>query len=328
MKEQLTAADWRERVVAALIVVAFLALPVVAGWYGSNYAVTLATRVAILAIVAVSLDMLIGWGGLVSFGHAAYFGLGGYTVAMAAFHLNEGVPLLGWEGSNEALVVWPLAMLVAGLGALLFGALSLRTSGVYFIMITLAFAQMVYFVFVALKYYGGDDGLSLARRNTLAGGSIVSAQSFYWVCLACLGIVMLVTSRILNSRFGMVLRGAKASERRMAALGFPVYRYRLAAFTIAGMIAGLAGALWVNVNRFASPDMMHWTRSGEFMVMIILGGLATRFGPVVGAAAIFLLETWLSDLTEHWQVAFGPLVVLVALFAPGGLWGFVRGQRR
>ncbi len=307
--------------------VALIALPFVAAMLGSTYAITLATRLLIYAMVATGLNLILGYGGLVSFGHAAYFGLGGYTVAILAFHLGEGTSILGFPGTNEALVAWPLAMVVSGLAALVFGALSLRTSGVYFIMITLAFAQMTYYVFVALKYYGGDDGLSLARRNTLGGARIVDAQTFYFVCLALLALVIGVVQRMTVSRFGMVLSGARADERRMMAIGYSPYRYRLTAFVIAGMTAGLGGALWANLARFVSPDMMAWTKSGDFLAMAILGGLTSIAGPVIGAAAFILIESTLSGLTEYWQVIFGPIVVAVALFAPRGLWGMLAGKQ-
>lgn len=316
----------RTNIATLLVALAFLAVPTAATFLESNYIITVATRVAIYGIVAVSLDTLVGRGNLVSFGHAAYFGLGGYAVAIASFHLANDVPILGWSGTNEALIAWPLAMAVAGFAALIIGALSLRTAGVYFIMITLAFAQMLFFLFVALKYYGGDDGLSLSTRNLFAGNRITDARSFYWISVAALALCVLLSWRILNSRFGMVLRGAAASERRMAALGFPVYRYRLATFVIAGMMAGLAGALWANQTRFVSPDMLSWVRSGEFLVMVIMGGLSSLMGPVVGAAAFLLIESYLSGLTEHWQMVFGPFVLLVAVFAPRGLWGALRGK--
>ncbi len=316
----------RQRGLFVLLLLAFIAVPFIAGALGNTYMITMATRVLICAMVAVSLDLLVGWGGLVSFGHAAFFGLGGYVVAIAATHATQGGDIFGWGGTNEALIAWPLAMLVSAGAALVIGALSLRTSGVYFIMITLAFAQMLYFVFVALKVYGGDDGLSMTSRNLLAGARITDARSFYWICLILLAVVVALVGRLLNARFGLVLRGAKASERRMAALGFPVYRYRLVAFVIAGAIAGLAGALWANLGRFAAPDMLSWLRSGEFLVMVILGGSASLLGPVLGAAVFLILETQLAAHTEHWQVIFGPLVVLAALYMPMGLWGYVRGR--
>ena len=316
----------RQTIAGLLIVASLIAVPFAAPFLGGNYVVTLATRVVIFAIAASSLDLLIGRGALISFGHAAYFGLGGYVVALASFHLANDVPIFGWTGSNEALVVWPLAMLVSGLAALVIGALSLRTSGVYFIMITLAFAQMIYFVFVALKYYGGDDGLAMNSRNLFAGARITDARSFYWISLGALALCLLIQWRLVVSRFGMALRGAASNERRMAALGFSVYGYRLVAFVIAGVMAGLAGALWANLNRFVSPDMMGWVRSGEFMVMVIMGGVSSLLGPVIGAAAFLVVETALAGWTEHWQIAFGPFVLLIALFAPRGVWGLVRGR--
>jgi branched-chain amino acid transport system permease protein len=317
----------RSSVAGAVVALAFLVVPFIATWMGNTYLITVATRIAIYGIVAVSLDLLIGRGGLVSFGHAAFFGLGGYVVGICAFHLADGSTIFGFEGTNEALIAWPLAMLVCGCVAAVIGALSLRTSGVHFIMITLAFAQMLYFIFVALKYYGGDDGLPLGRRNTFAGMPVTNVRTLYWITLGALALCTLAAWRILVSRFGMVLRGAAASERRMQALGFPVYRYRLVAFIIAGMMAGLAGALWANQNRFVSPDMMSWLRSGEFMVMVILGGLSSIVGPIIGAAVFLLVESALSSWTEHWQLVFGPFVLLIALFAPKGVWGLLREGR-
>jgi branched-chain amino acid transport system permease protein len=295
--------------------------------YGQTYYVTILTRIIILALVAVSLDLLIGYGGMVSFGHAAFFGLGGYVVGISSFHLAEGVPFLGWEGTNSALVAWPLAMLVASLAALVIGALSLRTSGVNFIMITLAFAQMLFYLFVALKYYGGDDGLSLRRRNTFPGVNLARPLELYYVCLAALAIAVGAMHVVLKSRFGMVIRAAKASERRMYALGFPVFRYQLVAFVIAGAIAGLGGALWVNLARFVSPEMLSWVKSGELMIMVILGGLGTLIGPVIGAAVLIVLETVLTGLTEHWAVILGPILIAIVLFVRGGLYGWLGGAR-
>jgi branched-chain amino acid transport system permease protein len=311
----------------AVLLAGAIALPWAAEALGQPATIGLATRILCLGIAAASLNLILGHGGMVSFGHALYYGLGAYTVGILWEHFRLGEPIFGViPGSNELLVTLPIAMLVAGVAAAVIGALSLRTSGVYFIMITLAFAQMIYFVFIALKYYGGDDGLSMTSRNLFAGTRITNAQSFYWICLGALGLCLLIQWRIVVSRFGMALRGAASNERRMAALGFSVYGYRLVAFVIAGMMAGLAGALWANLNRFVSPDMLGWVRSGEFMVMVIMGGLSSLFGPIVGAAAFLLVETALAGWTEHWQVAFGPFVLLVALFAPRGIWGLVRGK--
>lgn len=302
----------------------FILLPFIAQAMGSMYIVTLATRIAILAMVALSLDLLVGWSGLVSFGHAAYFGLGGYVVAISSFHEQDGTTLFGFAGSHEALIVWPLAILVSAIFASVIGILSLRTRGVYFIMITLAFAQMLYYFFVALKIYGGDDGLALPARNVIAGYKITDARLYYFLCLGLLACVWWGLGRVVHARFGYVLRGAKISERRMKALGFDVNLYHLTAFVISGALAGLGGALWVNLDRFVAPDMLSWTRSGNFLVMIILGGSGTLLGPVVGAALYIILETKLAALSDYWQIVFGPLVIAVALFLPRGLWAYVR----
>jgi branched-chain amino acid transport system permease protein len=228
-------------------------------------------------------------------------------------------------GTDRAEIAWVAAVLVSALGALIFGALSLRTTGLHFIMITLAFAQMLYFFFVSLKIYGGDDGLILRRRNALGDLDMRDATVFYYICFACLAVFLLLCQRLVNSRFGRMIQGIRQNPRRMAALGADGYRYRLACFVIAGAGAGLAGALLANHARFVSPDMMHWTKSGELMIMVILGGAGTLFGPVLGAALLLGLETALTSLTEHWMFVLGPLLVLIVLFARRGLWGFLTG---
>ena len=215
----------------------------------------------------------------------------------------------------------------AALLALLIGAVSLRTSGMYFIMITLAFAQMLYYFFVSLEVYGGDDGLSIARRNRLSGLDLENEAAFYYVCLLVLAVFLFLGRRLVRSRFGMVLQGCKENEERMRALGFPVYRYKLAAFVLAGAVAGLAGALMANYMGFVDPALMHWTVSGEIMVMVILGGMGTLAGPVIGAAVLLLLEEILSAYMEHWMIILGPVLVLVVLFARRGIWGWLeRGE--
>jgi branched-chain amino acid transport system permease protein len=229
-------------------------------------------------------------------------------------------------GTNEALIILPVAMVLAGLVALAVGAICLRTSGVHFIMITLAFAQMLYFLFVGLEAYGGDDGLSLWDRATLAGWTVSGDMATFYLSLAALVAFLLLARRLVESRFGMVIRAARQNERRLAALGLPVYRYKLACFALAGMAAGLAGALTVNHAEFVSPAMVHWTRSGEMLVMVILGGMGTLYGPVLGAAVYFLLEHLLSGWTEHWMAAFGPALVLAVLFFRGGLWRVIAGK--
>jgi branched-chain amino acid transport system permease protein len=307
----------------------FLALlPTFAQAIGQPFLVNLFTRIVIYAIAAVSLDLVLGFGGMVSFGHAAWFGLGGYVVAVAAFHAADGSSFLGWPGTNDALAAWPLAIGVTGLAALAIGALSLRTSGVHFIMITLAFAQMLFYVLVAVKTYGGDDGLSMARRNALPGIDLRDTTTFYYVCLACLVAWTALCRCIAASRFGLVLQGIKQSERRIAAMGYPAYRYKLAAFVISACGTALAGALWANSARFVSPDMMSWVKSGEFMIMVILGGAGTLYGPVLGAMVLLGLEHVLAAWTEHWMVVLGPLLVAFVLFARRGLLGALAGPGR
>ena len=314
----------RERLIIVLLLLGAVALPFGAQAMGTPATTGIATQILCLAIAAASLNLLIGHAGLVSFGHAAYFGLGAYVVGILWEHFRLGEPLLGFiPGTNQLLITLPLAMLVAGLAAAAIGALSLRTSGVQFIMITLAFAQMVFFLFVGLKQYGGDDGLVVRRRNLVPGLDLRDAMQMYWLCLGLLVAWLFVLARIVGSRFGRVLEGIRQNERRMAAIGVSTYAYKLVAFIISGVGCGLAGALMANYLRFVSPDMMSWQRSGELMVMVILGGVGTLFGPVLGAAGLVGLEYVLGGITEHWQFFLGPILLAVVLYARGGLMGLL-----
>ncbi|MHB2167474.1 branched-chain amino acid ABC transporter permease [Alsobacter sp. R-9] len=318
-----SAGDGRRAVAMLAVLAALVALPFAATVLGDPSLVTLATRMVIFAIAAGSLNLALGYGGMVSFGHAAFLGVGAYTVGILFAHLRE--PLFGFiPGTEQMLVTLPVAMVMAGLAAAVIGALSLRTGGIQFIMITLAFAQMVFFLFVSLKAYGGDDGLIIRRRNALPGGlNMRDDTTFYFVCLVVAVLWYALLARIVRSRFGAVLRGIRQSERRMAAMGIGVYRYQLTAFVLSGMGTGLAGALLANFGRFASPDMLHWTQSGELMIMVILGGVGTLFGPALGAVVLIGLETALASWTEHWQVVLGPVLVLIVLFMRGGLGGLL-----
>ncbi len=302
-----------------------LILPPIAGWVGEPYLVSLFSRIFIYALAAVSLDLILGYGGMVSLGHAAFFGIGAYVAGILAFHSVEGTPIISWPfqipGCESGLIVWPIAVMVSGLIAWIIGALSLRTSGMHFIMITLAFAQMLYYFFVSLEAYGGDDGLSLISRNTFAGVDLGNDTHFYYLCLALLGLFLLFAHKLVRSRFGMVIRGSRENDRRMKALGFPTYRYRLACFMIAGAAAGLAGALIANQTEYISPGLMHWSRSGEILIMVLLGGMGTLFGPVLGATTLLLLEEILSIYTEHWMAYLGPFLIVVVLFARRGIYG-------
>lgn len=323
----------RTRVAIGLVVAILLvALPFAADALDQSAFVSLATRILIYGIAAASLNLVLGYGGLVSFGHAAFFGVGGYVVGILYQLYTSDQTLLGVvPGSNALLVTLPAAMIVCGLLAALVGALSLRTSGVQFIMITLAFAQMVFFLFVSLKTYGGDDGLVIRRRDVLGSLDMRSDRIFYFVTLAVAAVFFLVLWRIVRSRFGMMLVGIRQSERRMAAIGIAPYHYKLAAFVLSGMGAGLAGALLANLAKFVSPDMLHWTRSGEFIIMVILGGVGTLTGPFIGAAALVLLDTILTSWTENWQLVLGLFLLAVVLYTRGGLLALVslaRGGRK
>lgn len=307
----------RTTVVAALLV--FLALlPAYVVATGQFFPLTLFTRVVILALAATSLNLILGYGGMVSFGHAAYLGIGGYAVG-----------ILATEGVTSGFVQWPVAIGASGLFALVVGALSLRTRGVYFIMITLAFAQMLYYVAVGMERYGGDDGLTIYQRSQFAGLLDLSAKvHFYYLCLAVLVAAIFLVSRLVNSRFGMALQGARSNDRRMQAIGFPTFRYRLAAFVIAGMMCGLAGALQANHNEFISPAVMNWRSSGDLIVMVVLGGMGSLFGPLIGTVTLLMLEEGLSRITEYWAIIVGPLLLFVVIYARGGIEGALAGLRR
>jgi len=303
-------------------------LPIVATICGQDYLISLFSRILIYALAAVSLDLLIGYGGMISLGHAAFVGIGAYVVGILHWHGYNAELLFGLiPGSDNALIVWPLAVMIAAAVALVVGALCLRTTGMHFIMITLAFAQMFYYFFVGLEKYGGDDGLSLISKNVLPGLDLTEDLQFYYLCLAFLVLYMLCIYRLVRSRFGLVIRGASINNRRIQALGVNSYGYQLVCFVIAGAGAGLAGALLANQSEFVSPGLMHWTLSGELMVMVLLGGLGTIFGPVLGAAIFLLLEEVLAMYTEHWMVFMGPLLVLAVIFAKNGLFGLLSGIR-
>ena len=296
-----------------MLLLALVLLPVYVELTGSRFLLTLFTRIVILAMAAASLNLILGYGGMMSFGHAAYLGIGGYAVGMLAF-----------EGVYSGFVQWPVALLVSALFALLIGALSLRTRGVYFIMITLAFAQMAYYIVAGLARYGGDDGLTIQKRSEFfVPLNLSNKMQFYYVCLTLLFASIYLVWRIVNSRFGMVIQGARSNDTRMRAIGFPTYRYKLTCFVIAGTLCGLAGALLANHTDFVSPAMMYWTRSGDLIIMVVLGGMGSIFGPLFGAVALLILEEVLSGITEYWQIILGPLLLLVALFGRGGIDGLL-----
>jgi branched-chain amino acid transport system permease protein len=297
-----------------VVFIIFVALPLLAMFQAEAYVLGLVTRVMIFAIAALALDLLVGYGALISFGHAAFIGLGAYAVG-----------ILGAHGVHDALISLPVALAVSALFAWATGIVCLRTKGVYFIMITLAFSQMMFFLATSLAPYGGDDGLTIRVRSTFAGFPIFNSdRSLYYICLVCLIGAYLLCRTLIASRFGRVYRGARENALRMGTIGFEVYRFQLVMYVIAGMLAGLAGFLLGNATDFVSPAYMAWQRSGDLLIMVILGGMGTLHGAIIGAAAFLVTEEWLSGLTEHWKVIFGPLLVLVAVFARGGLIGLTQ----
>jgi branched-chain amino acid transport system permease protein len=296
---------------------AFALLPLLALAAGEPFLLVIATRIMVFAIAALSLDIILGYGGMVSFGHAAFIGLGAYATGIAAHH-----------GVTDLAVQMALAILVCGAFALATGAVSLRAKGVYFIMITLAFGQMAFFFMVSFSAYGGDDGLTLAARSTLAGRPILADNLvFYYVAFAILAGFFLFSRAMIGARFGRALRGIRDNPERMRAIGFTPFFYQLAAYCIAGAMAGIAGVLLANQAEFVSPAYMSWQRSGELIVMVVLGGMGTLTGPVLGAAALIILEEALGRLSEHWKFGLGLALILIVLFTRGGLTGALRRIR-
>ena len=300
------------------------AVPPLAALLHEPFYLDLLRRVMIFAIAAVSLNLILGYGGLVSFGHAAYLGIGAYAVGILAHY-----------GIHNGWLQWGLAIGVSALVALAIGAISVRTSGIYFIMITLAFTQMLYYLGISMAEYGGDDGMRVPVRSQFSGLiDLNDGTAFYYLVLAILAASIYLVHRLVNSRFGRVLQAARSNEARTRAIGFSPYPYRLTAFVISGAMCGIAGALLVNHTAYLTPEFMNWTRSGELMFMVILGGIATSSGPLLGAAALLLLEDLLQGwsllpreaVRDHWQLYLGVILVLVVLFAKRGLAGLLPGK--
>ena len=300
-------APYQKPVASVLLLTAF-ALPSVLSAFGQEFYVGFATRVLIFALAASSLNLVLGFGGMFSLGHAAFFGAGAYVAAIC---MQAGI--------SDALLAFPLAMLAAGLLALLVGALSLRTRGVYFIMITLAFAQMAYYLFVSARAWGGDDGLPLVGRMTLGGLSLSSDNALFFTALSALTAAIVFLGRLADARFGRTIQAIRENETRMEALGYPVFRYRLVCFALGGALAGLAGALLANLTGLASPNLLQWMQSGTLLVMVIIGGVGYLYGGVVGAVVLLCLEEVLSGFTLHWHIGLGFLLLGIVLFAPKGV---------
>jgi len=308
-----------------LIVLAALAiLPPAFFLNGHAFYMDLATRLVILGIAAISLNLILGYGGLVSFGHAAFIGLGAYAVGIPVYHATWG----GFDliASYSGFLHLFLAVGVSALFALITGAISLRTKGVYFIMITMAFGQMVFFLFQSLDVYNGDDGLTIDVRSEFPLINLDDPLQLYGLAFVSLIGALLINRMIINSRFGMVLQGAKGNNERLVTLGYNTYLYRLAAYVISGAMCGYAGFLMGNFTTFISPGMIDWSHSGELMFMVILGGAGTTLGPVLGASIFILLEEFLSSYTIFWHLPFGLMLIGVVLYARGGLMGFFKGK--
>jgi branched-chain amino acid transport system permease protein len=307
---------YRAIILPVLIFTAFALVPLALLMGPQSYVLAVVTRIMILALGAMSLDLLIGYGAMISFGHAAFVGLGAYSVAILASH-----------GITDGLVQLAAVMASSVVFALITGAISLRTKGVYFIMITLAFGQMLFFLTTSLAAYGGDDGLTLAARSTLFGAKFLKNDvTMYYVTLGTLLGAYILLRAIVASRFGRVLRGIRENPVRMEAIGFAPYRYQLTAYVIAGVIAGVSGFLLANQTEFVSPAFTAWQRSGELIFVLVLGGLGSLHGAILGAAAFTLLADILSHYTENWAMIFGPILILVVLFVRGGINGLFGGK--
>ncbi len=297
----------------SILILLCIFMPFIAPVIGQEFFTDVFARIMIMAIAAISLNMIMGYGGMISFGHAVFIGLGGYAVGIFSSH-----------GIESAYIQWPVGILVSGIFALIIGAISLRTRGVYFIMITLAFAQMIYFLSVSVEKYGSDDGLSIEARSDfgISFFDLNDALTMYYSVFVLLVGCLYLSYRIVNSRFGRVMRAAKSNDERMHTIGYPTFGYKLTAFVIAGMMGGLSGLLSANFEDFVSPDMMSWPVSGELIFMVVLGGMGTIMGPLGGTVIFLLLSEILSNITEAWHLIFGPFLILVVLFARGGVEGF------
>ncbi len=304
----------RERLLVSLGMIALALVPPISAALSQPYYVDLFTRILIFAIAALSLDLIMSYGGMLSFGHAAYLGVGAYCVGIANAY-----------GINNEIVHLLLAVVGSAIVAAAIGFVSLRTSGVHFIMITLAFSQMLYFLAISVNSFGGADGMTMTQHSQLGPIPFDDANVLYYFSFGFLALFLWMQSRIIRSRFGMVIRGARTNPRRMAALGFPVLRYQLAAFVLSGVMCGVAGTLLAEQALYVSPSIMQWSRSGEIMVMVIMGGMGTLFGPVLGAVGYLVLEDLLTSWTEYWALFLGPILVVIVLLGRRGIMSLLPG---
>ena len=319
-----------ERWINAAVIAGLLALPLWALWVDEPFTITLVTRAVILALAAVGLNIVLGIGGMVSFGHAVFFGIGGYAMGILAYHAQTysalDLGLITTEGTKFMPAIWLVAMGVSAVAAFFIGVLSLRTSGVYFIMITLAFGQMFFYFAISWAEYGGEDGVSIYVRNDFPGLNTLVPIQFFAICITILCIVLFLKARLQASPFGLALNAARQSSQRVETVGLNAMRLKLLAFVISGAITGLAGALFADLNRFVSPSMFSWQLSGELIVLVIIGGVGRLMGPVVGAAVFVALEHFLGGLTDFWHVYLGAILLCIVLFGRGGLIGLLTGK--
>ncbi|WP_171131121.1 MULTISPECIES: branched-chain amino acid ABC transporter permease [unclassified Ruegeria] len=320
----------RESYINWIVLAGFLVVPLWALSADEPFTITLATRAVLLALAAVGLNIALGIGGLVSLGHAAFFGLGGYAMGILAHHAQTFTPLeLGMftiAGTKSMPIIWLTAIIVSALAAFVIGLLSLRTTGVYFIMITLAFGQMFFFFSISWSAYGGEDGLSIYVRNGFPGLNTLVPIQFFGLCFTALCAALFVHWKLRKSPFGLALNAARQSPARVETVGLNPVRLKLLAFVISGAITGLAGALFADLNRFVSPTMFSWQLSGELIVLIIIGGVGRLMGPVIGAALFVTLEHFLGAFTDFWHVWLGVILLLIVLFARGGVVGILTGK--
>ena len=315
--------------VNSLALITILIAAIWLNFLGESYYVNVVSRVVIFAIAGVGLNLALGYGGMVSLGHAAFFGLGAYVSGIAAFHFAEGSEFMsGIAGTNQMLTIWLITIFVTAFFALIIGFISIRTTGVYFIMITLAFAQMIYYFALSWPTYGGEDGLLMSARNQLSFLDSDNDISFFAICFTLLVISLAFTSRIMSARFGAALDVARINEIRLATAGISPNPIKLTAFVLSAIIVGLAGALFADLNRFVSPDLMSWQMSGEIIIFILLGGVGRLYGPVIGASLFVLLETFIGGYTEHWKLFLGLILLIIVLFAKGGLMQLLAGDKR
>lgn len=310
-----------------LILIFLFLVPLFSMLLNDIYITTLFSKIVILAIAGIGLNLILGYGGMVSFGHAAFFGLGGYVTGILAFHFNNYEPIqilvFEFEGTNQLLFVWIFSLIFSSLLALFIGYFSLRTTGVYFIMITLAFAQMLYYFSISWPTYGGEDGLSLSLRNQIPFLNTMDSTTFFYICYVWLIITIILVKFILNSPLGISLKASKENEDRVRSVGINPKKVKLISFIISGAITGLAGSLYADLNRFVSPTILSWQMSGEIMILVILGGMFRLYGPILGAFFYIILEQFLGGITENWQFWLGFIILLEVLYAKAGIMSFL-----